>query len=750
MSAKKIKIRNWGIQSKIIILFFIALSTVVSTAYYVRENEKILRKTLYELSRPEKVLPTIHEIISTLPEAENRLRFFALTDEYNYFSEYENLIDSVERNVKILGDSLTRDTLIIKELDSINILLNQRKVLINEYLVTKENREKFDFNEKAITTLKKAKSDTTLTSTVTTKTVTQYDTLLTTTPEEEPLKKKKGLLGRIKNIFRKEDKTIIEKKSPDTVAKAQISIQTDTSFNTSRDSTRIKSIEKKLQEIKRQEINNYEELVSQELEMLRNSSLLINQITGILKRIEFSINNENQLKSAIAIEKASRSLKLIGLVSLVALFLIILLIILIIDSIRKINRYRRELMISNVKANELARVKEEFLTNMSHEIRTPLNAVIGFSDQLVKTNLTTEQGKYLDAVRKSSHHLLDIVNDILDITKLSSGKLTLEKVPFRLSDLVHDVISPFRMMANEKGLKLIDDCGIPEDFPLLKGDPLRIRQILYNLLSNAVKFTLQGRITIQCNTIIKNKQATISIIVEDTGIGIDKNNITRIFEDFHQADSSMARHFGGSGLGLAISRRLARLHGGDIDVESKRGKGSRFTLTVKTELYDETNTPVNKEVRSGIIAQLKGKRILIADDDQFNTLLAETIGEKLGLNISIASDGFEAEKMLLENEFDLIMTDLQMPGLTGEELVKFIRNNENPRLASAPVIAFTAHKISRFDERLTSIGFNEVLQKPFDQEEFIDRVANYTIIQKTEEPAPEYFETKKTGTNPMI
>lgn len=749
MSAKNIKIRNWGIQTKITILILTAFATVASAAYYVRQNEKILRQTLSDLSRPERILPVVHEIISILPEAENRLRFFALTDEYGYFEEYESLIDTVENNLLRLKDSLQKDKLIRDELDSVYILLDQRKKLIAQYINTKETREKINFTDQALSTIKQGNRDTTYNKRKTsTTTVTVYDTITGTKNDTLPVRKKKGLFGRIKDIFSKDQKAEQATGETDSIIKAETSIMTDTSSVLAADSQRMNVIESKLQKIKALDLRSYNALREQELNMLRNSSLVINQITGILKRIEFSINHENQVKSLLATRNASESLRLIGYVSLIAFLLIILFMFLVIDSIRKINKYRRDLMLSNIQANELARVKEEFLTNMSHEIRTPLNAIIGFSDQMIKTTLNNDQSKYLNAIRKSSRHLLDTVNDILDITKLTAGKFIIENVTFRLQDVLDDVLPPFQLMAKEKGLYFKQECNIMDDDLYLTGDPLRLRQILYNLLSNSVKFTGSGGIVISCNIAISDEFVDAEFSVEDTGIGIEEENLKSIFEEFQQADSSMARRYGGSGLGLAISRRLARLHGGDITVESKPGRGSIFTLKVKLNRINR-DIVINgvSEKQTVNIDELRGKKILIADDDKFNTLLAEIIGENFNIDMHIASDGYEAQQMIESEDFDLIMTDLQMPGLTGIELLSFIRNNKNLIIAGLPVIAFTANKIDRYDKKLTSLGFNEVLQKPFDQDELIERISYYTSSsipanKSTESKEPEEIQNQ--------
>ncbi|HLO90459.1 MAG TPA: ATP-binding protein [Lentimicrobium sp.] len=737
MSAKKIKIRNWGIQTKIAILFLTILATIASAAYIVRENERTLKKTLYELSKPEEILPSIHDIISYLPEAENRLRFFALTDDYKYFQEYEILIDSVESNLNKLRSIFNADSVTNSELDSVGILLEKRKQLITEYIHTKEAREKFNFTDKAINTIKSRTPDSVLNKLKrSTRTITEFDTV-PFKPDTVQQQKKKGLFNKIRKIFSKEPKKELPVKSlPDSIITAKTSVETDSLTEVSTDSVRYEQIAKQLKRIKKQDTRSYLDLRQKELGMLQNSSLIINQITGILKRIEYSVNTENRIKSYNAAQNASKSLELIGIISLVALILVVFLLILIINSVRKINRYRKELVLSNIQANELAKVKEEFLANMSHEIRTPLNAIIGFTDQLVDTRLSGDQYKYLDAVRKSSKHLLETVNDILDITKLSSGQFHFEKVPFRIRDIIDEVLIPFDLLAVQKGLTFKDNCNIISDDLIVEGDPLRLRQILYNLLSNALKFTEKGAITFDCELEKEEEKCVAHFIVTDTGIGIPEDLIESIFLEFRQADSSMARKYGGSGLGLAISQRLARLQGGEITVNSEEGKGSVFKLSLPFNLPADILIQNEIHLSNIDVQKLEGKKVLIADDDEFNTLLAKIIAEHFMIQIQIANNGLIAKELIQEEEFDLILTDLQMPGISGMELIKSIRENPLPRISNIPVIAFTANKLDRYDKHLIASGFNEVLQKPFDQDELLERIAFYVTNTSPAIPGP--------------
>lgn len=721
MAIPHIKIKTWGLQSKILILFIIALGSVLTAAYFVRENERILRRTLNNITEPDERLALLQDILTIIPEAENNLRYFALTNSKEHFNKYELLIDSVESNIRRLTNNYKIDTTTRIKFDSITQLLEQRKHIINSYIMIKEDREKYDFSQVALNAIRRGTND----SSYRTKTtvITVYDTLAddTITPSTE---NKKGLFNKIKKVFSKKEP---EQEKENTVVRGPIiksttKIQSDTTQLAPIDSIKI-NLQKELSKIKQLDITSYDNLREKELNMLHNSSLIINQITEIFKNLEQSVALEDEMNSFKARLNASESLLIIGVVSSISLVLIMVLIILIFISIRKSNRYRKELILANIQANDLARVKEEFLANMSHEIRTPLNAIIGFTDLLKDTHLAQEQANYLNAVRQSSKHLLETVNDILDLSKLVAGKFNIEKKPFNFGEVINDAVIPFEIQAKEKGLKFIINCRNETDI-IIDGDPLRLRQILYNLLSNAVKFTNTGHIKVDCFIERTENSASITIVVEDTGIGIPSDMQESIFEDFQQVETSSARTYGGSGLGLAISRRLARLHHGDIKVVSIPGKGSTFTLEIKYDISKDVSPSVSHESEV-IKEELKNKNILIIDDDPFSILLSKIIAEKNEMKVELAKDGYKAIELIKENEYDLIMTDLQMPGLTGRDIIKYIRNHANPKISSLPVLAFTANKLERYDSKLIADGFNEVIQKPFLEEELIERIYFY-------------------------
>lgn len=711
-----------------VILFVIALSSVISAGYLVRKNSEILKETFTILSKQDPETLRLRDMLADLTEAENNFRIYSISNDQNYLSQYTVLISRVAVSLDSLKQNALDNEVKLSRLDSVSILLEKRQDMIDAYLIYKNRRENFDFAEKTISQIKSGPLDTIPNKLrTTTRVVTVFDTIKPahsspTVKNAEP----KGFFRKLKDAFSKNEpkkKTTPQHEGIQILSTTRVI--TDTSITRPSDSVILRNVQSVLSNVRKQDMASYKGLKTQELNMLHNSSLMIGQVLSIFRQLEVTQTLMAERRAKEARINADKSIVQIVAIGLLSLLLILLFVVLILGNIRRSNQYRRELIKANLQASELAKVKEDFLSNMSHEIRTPLNAIIGFSDQLINTPLNKIQLEYLGAVRRSSRHLLETVNDILDLTRLGAGKLELEKIPFRLHEILEDVIIPFRLSSAEKGIEFEAACDIGKD-EVLEGDPLRLKQILYNLLSNALKFTEKGVVSITCHLDCHEDICNAVISVKDSGIGIPEDKLADIFEDFRQAESSQARRYGGSGLGLAISRRLARMQNGDITVNSSQGQGSEFIVTIPYPVSSEE--PVKSEgiILSGEVS-FEGRRLLVVDDDVFNILLARIIAENAGMQVDVASNGRQAMEILNDNIYDVIMTDVQMPEISGIELVKHIRAHADSRVSLVPVIAFTAAKISRYDLGYMEAGFNEVLQKPFRESDFLSRIAAYLV-----------------------
>lgn len=376
---------------------------------------------------------------------------------------------------------------------------------------------------------------------------------------------------------------------------------------------------------------------------------------------------------------------------------------------------RENLVTARQRAEQSEHLQEQFLANMSHEIRTPLNGIVGMSNLLLNTPLNDQQKDFLNNILRSSDNLLFLINDILDLSKIKAGKFRIEKIPMDVYDVIEEVIAPFKLKAREKGIRLsvMMDPSIPRG---IMGDPHRLVQVLNNLLSNAIKFTNNGVIKLEVELEEKSAgKVLLNFIVSDSGIGIDEQLLDHIFESFAQESSDTARRFGGTGLGLAITKRLVELQGGYITVQSTKGEGSRFKVSIPYELSGEQRINVKEQLIAPPVnndkPDFKGKRVLVAEDNEVNQQVIRHLLTDYGLEVTLATDGKKAIDMLqADPSFDLILLDLRMPVMDGFQALSWIR--QKLKLAT-PIIILTASVLRDERDRCIEMGANDYQAKPF-------------------------------------
>ncbi|WP_268760999.1 PAS domain S-box protein [Caulobacter sp. Root487D2Y] len=392
-------------------------------------------------------------------------------------------------------------------------------------------------------------------------------------------------------------------------------------------------------------------------------------------------------------------------------------------------RVEAELQQAKAHAESASATKSDFLASMSHEIRTPMNAVMGIADLLAKTTLTPEQDKYVQIFRRSGDNLLNLINDILDLSKVEASQLDLEQTGFSLSDHLEKAIEMVSAKAQEKGLTLT--CAIaPGVSNDLVGDPTRLRQVLLNLLGNAIKFTEAGEVALKVERDLDGRVPTaLRFSVSDTGIGIADDKLGRVFERFTQADSSTTRRFGGSGLGLTISKRLVELMGGRIGVTSVVGQGSVFEFSVPFEVWAAANRPVSAPVGHGPEAPLPPLRILMAEDSADNCTIALAYLEDTPYLIDVAETGLIACEMFKAGHYDLLLMDRQMPVMDGLTATRAIRAWEKAHdRQPTPIIALTASALKGDRETCLAAGCTAYLTKPIKQDVLLQAIKDYSAV----------------------
>lgn len=378
-----------------------------------------------------------------------------------------------------------------------------------------------------------------------------------------------------------------------------------------------------------------------------------------------------------------------------------------------------ELRRGKEKAEASAQAKETFLANLSHEIRTPMNGVLGMARQLTKTTLDQTQRELLRIIQASGEHLLSVLNEVLDLTKISSARLELEQMSFDLRTSMEEALRPLAVQATEKGINFHVALLMQlEPLPRVMGDPFRLNQVLINLVSNAIKFTpAEGSVSIGGYLINETEtHLTAGFRVTDTGIGIPADKLDHIFEDFVQAGTDTARRFGGTGLGLGIARALVEQMGGAITVESQPGNGSTFQFTVTLPLAEGTENELSPALTD--TGALQKRRMLVVEDNQINREVVRLLLQSWGVDVDEAEDGPTALALHSQHHYDAILMDIQMPGMSGVEATTQIRLHPEFERAQVPVLALTANAFRSDLDRYLKAGINECLTKPFKEEEF--------------------------------
>ncbi len=650
---RRVKSNSVQLRVGFLMIATVMLLTVVSYLLY-RNLSQIVSSIRIEKD-PEMSLLTIREISADIEKAGNSVRIYTVTGNQRHIWPYYTFVREIDEKVTRLRTEFEGDSVLLAQTDTISVLIGDNIVIWNKLLALHRD-------DNVIGDLRQLSE--------------QLDSV-------SVIPRKEGIIRRVFN--RETDTTSVEK-----------------------------VIAADLNTIVEQNQAKRDEMARRELQLANNSSEISAKFYELIRKMETEINESIAAKAEEAAKIADKTYRwLILLVSSGGL-LALMVIYTIIRYARNANAYQIALEESKSVTEKLARTKEMFMANMSHEIRTPVTAISGFTEQLL--NEIQDEGSLssLKIIKSSSDHLLRIIDDILDYSKLQNDKLTLEKVHFMIGPLMDEVCRMFEKQSRKNNTTI--SCYLnPETPGVLIGDPYRLRQIMMNLVSNSVKFTKNGSVYFAINSAPKGPdEVELTMEVSDTGIGIDESRINAVFEDFTQAEMSTTRKYGGTGLGLSTVKKLVELHKGTIDLSSKKNRGTiilcRIPLMVGDEKQIKTETA---KVTSGIPEEIRSLKVLVADDEEYNRMLFRKIFDTWKVKCSLAENGMEALELLKEEKFDLVFMDLLMPGIDGIKTTRFIRDEMKISSREMPVILISAAPVKEDWQMYLKAGVNSYLTKPF-------------------------------------
>lgn len=679
----------------LVLTAFIAAIALMYMAYTTMEqNLNTLVTSVEQASRPDRQLLRIKELWTTFRSEGNNVRAYSVTRDERYLESFLDSRDHITETIDSLRLENESQGISTADLDSLKSYVIEKAELYEGLLDINYNR----VISEAVT---KMNIETP-----------QFDT----------------------TALDMEDGNVLQRLFSSRYSRKSVQARADSIMNER--NARLVEYNRNLKKIREEEARQLEAQSEKELALLQNDATLTASIEALITGLENDerarIANRIQLSRTQALQTVADIRNMI----IAGVGIIMLLFVLVLVDIEIAGRRKRELIKARKHAEKLAGAREEFISTMSHEIRTPLTSVIGFTGKLKQTELDAEQERYLKAISGSSNHLLAVVNDVLDYSRIETGKLRFDEISFKPVEIFSEVYDALKWKADEKKIKF-NLFAMPLSKITLHGDPVRLRQILFNLAGNAIKFTEKGSVDITGTIVNENENPVLLIKVSDTGIGIAPDKLEKIFEDYEQAESDTERKYGGTGLGLPISRKITQQLGGKIKVESNPGLGTVFSVRIPYKWGEETATETSytEDIKEKPFA---GLTFIIAEDDSLIRELQVNNLEDLGAKVLAATNGKEALQLFKQNHADLILMDIQMPEMTGPEAVRVIRNEFEATKKDVPVIAMTANILQHDLKKYMSEGMNDFITKPFRDSELFEKIGSLLdlkLIAKQEEPA---------------
>ena len=627
-----------------------------------------------DVNSENKKIIQISNAIANLYSSEAAGRNSILTGSKKDFRIYNKLLDSVR--IQIDAIKVNSDSSQLGKLATIQDLLNKKKSSINEIIQFRNFYNQENTFDRAVGKIYKVK-----------------DSLNRSV---------KPIEFRDNTQMRQFLNNVLTKKQMDSLSKLPVSNEQLTS-----------SIEKMLTQVVIKDNKMKYQLFKKEQRLQDENRIISDQLRIVLSSLEKEILEKSYTKINNSKAAVNNLIKTIAWVGAITFCLLILFAGIIIRDLTISQNYRSQLEELNDEKEDLLRSKTMLMATVTHDIQTPLGSVIGFSDLLKNTETTPKQRQYLDNIKHSSHYILKLVNDLLDFSKLENNKITIEKVSFNFRELIESTCKPLEPNATNKNIELRYDVDDSLDNQFIS-DPYRLKQILTNLISNAIKFTQEGSVEVVAK--LQGNKIVVSVI--DTGIGIAGDEQHLVFKEFTQAHAGIEKKFGGTGLGLTIAKKMLELLDGSIELLSVENKGSVFTIEIPA-IHSEMKLERNEHFKPASQYEfLNNRKILIVDDDAMQLALMKEIFVNYPVEIKTTSDAAQVKDLLESEKFDLVLSDIQMPKIDGFELVRIIRNNNDPQIAQIPVVALSG-KRDLDSQDFTSKGFTAFHPKPLELEELL-------------------------------
>ena len=655
------------LEVKIGVLLIITVVIMLSAGFLTYRNMSSMVSSILKQARPDLSLVSLKEISSNLTDADNSVRLFMVTGDDSYLKPYYRIISAMDSSLNLLYKYSENSPEQLLLIDSVSHLITDKIDVWDQLLNLRNNTN-----------------------------VTHALDLLSKKFLSVPEKDKADTLDEKRSVIRRFFSHKRENEEPAGIEPSALKAE-------------LTQIEK----LQAQDSIKQVKVRKQELSLLQHDRELTTHLAALILTIENDENIHFKQKADEADLSAGLTYRWLILLGVSVFFLLLIVLIVILNYVRKTNATQNALTDAKNEAENLAKAKELFVANVSHEMRSPMNAISGLSEQLMEFQVDEKLREQLMIIRRSSDHLLGIINEILDFSKIQAGKISLEKIDFYLTDVIEEVLQLTMVLAMKKQLEIKSSIekGLPE---VMVGDPVRLKQILQNLLSNAVKFTEEGMVSLVVNKKEQEEQILwLEFIVTDTGIGIENDKLDDIFEDFSQEETSTARQYGGTGLGLSIVKRLVGLMGGDITVDSKKNAGSVFTVALPLQIGKKKKTEKKTEqIVQKEILDFRNLSVLIADDEEFNKVLLRMILKKWNVKYHEVSNGKEAVEETKNHRYDLVLMDIRMPVMDGITATRHIL--EDTSSGHIPkIIGVSATSANQDVKKCREAGMTDFISKPY-------------------------------------